>query len=359
MLDGKQILHWLDRHVTSMRLSRKKTLASLIFGAMQLRGIGVLALGKAMAGPALVKHRIKQVWRFFRNTNVEVLDVSRSIFESARPLHGRITVLCDWTDIGRYRQLVFGLPKDGRSIPFLSLTVLQKQGERAMVRSEKRGLEYLEGFCPKGQSLILIGDRGFGNSRWLEDVRQIGGFFVQRIAGNLSVSVPEYSGLASGLPLKRGDKVRDWGRGSLTEAHPFPVRLVTVFEAQAKEPWILVTNLMDVSPQEIVRLYKRRMWIEGSFRDWKNRDWGFGMQKVRLSQADRYNRLFAVLALANFLLMAFGAIAENLGYARTLRANTENSRVMTLLRIGYNFNLWTGSPPPITKSIKALRELPV
>jgi hypothetical protein len=93
---------------------------------------------------------------------------------------------------------------------------------------------------------------------------------------------------------------------------------------------------MDVSPQEIVRLYKRRIWIEWTFCDMKNRYWGLGMEKVKLSQAERYNRLFVALALAVFLLMAFGALAENPGYAKTLRANTENSRVMTLLRIGFN-----------------------
>jgi len=357
MLDSHEISGWLKTHVSSMRLSRKKTLASIVYGAMQLRGAGVLALGKAMVGPAQAKHRIKQVWRFFRNDNVETLEVCRSIFDMAKPAQGRITVLCDWTDIGKHRQLVFGLPKDGRSIPFLSLTVLTKQGERAMVRSEKKGLEYLEGFCPSGQEMLYIGDRGFGNCRWLEDVRRQGGHFVQRIAGGLYVSVPEYAGLASQIPIVRGAKVKDWGRGSLTDAHAFPIRLITVFEPNAKEPWILVTDLMDVSPQEIVRLYKRRMWIEGSFRDIKNRSWGLGMEKARLSQAERYNRLFVVLALAAFLLMAFGAVAENIGYAKTLQANTENSRVMTLLRIGFNMMQW--NPPPIGKAIKALREFPI
>lgn len=357
MLAGHQVFQWLKTNIRGMRLSRLKTLSSLVSGAMQMRGVGVLALGKAMVGPAKAKHRIKQVWRFFRNSNVENLEVSKSIFDLMKPADGRITVLCDWTDIGLYKQLVFALPKDGRSLPFLSLTVLKSQSESAMIRSERQGLEYLGGFCPAGRDFLVIGDRGFGNCRWLEDVRRLGGYFVQRVAGGLSVSVREYQGLVSDLPIIRGARVKDWGRGTLTEAHGFPIRLITVFEPNAKEAWIIVTNLMEESPQEIIRLYKRRMWIEGSFRDIKNRNWGLGMQKTRLSTPERHNRLFLVLALAYLLLMAFGAIAEDIGFSKTLRANTENSRVMTLMRIGYCSLLF--HQPPVQKAINVLMGLPV
>jgi hypothetical protein len=357
MLDGYQVLDWLKKNVSGMRLSRQKTLSTLVAGAMQMRGIGVLALGKAIAGPAKTKHKIKQVWRFFRNPNIENLQVSQAIFDSVRPKQGLITVLCDWTDIGLFKQLAFALPRDGRALPFLSLTVLAKQGEHAQVKSERQGLEYLREFCPTGQSFLIIGDRGFGNCRWLEDVRRLGGYFVQRIAGGLSVSVRDYQGLASELPVSRGDKVKDWGRGTLTDAHGFPIRLVTVFEARFKEPWVIVTNLMEESPQEIIRLYKRRMWIEGSFRDMKNRNWGLGMEKARLSSPARHDRLFSVIALAYFLLMAFGAFAEDMGLSKTFRANTENSRVMTLMRIGYCALLVM--PIPILAAIKTLRGLPI
>ena len=63
MYDPSKILTWLEEEV-QMRQSRRKTLAAIVSGAMRLQGTGVLALGRAMEGPAKAKHRIKRVDRF-------------------------------------------------------------------------------------------------------------------------------------------------------------------------------------------------------------------------------------------------------------------------------------------------------
>lgn len=55
-----------------------------------------------------------------------------------------------------------------------------------------------------------------------------------------------------------------------------------------------------------------RMWTEALFRDLRNRDWGLGLDRVRLSTADRHDRHFAILALAYLLLCVFGAAAETI-----------------------------------------------
>ncbi|MBX7255750.1 MAG: hypothetical protein K1Y02_05275, partial [Candidatus Hydrogenedentes bacterium] len=73
------------------------------------------------------------------------------------------------------------------------------------------------------------------------------------------------------------------------------------------------------------------------FRDLKNRDWGLGLDHVRLTQPQRHDRHFAVIALAYVLLAAFGAIAEKLKIDRQLKANTRKDRVMNLARIGNYF----------------------
>ena len=103
--------------------------------------------------------------------------------------------------------------------------------------------------------------------------------------------------------------------------------------SRAKEPWYLVTNLEQDPAAQVVRLYKRRMWIEAMFRDLKNRNWGLGMDQVQLTQAGRHDRHFLVLALAYVLLFAFGAAAETTGLREQLKANTVNERVLSLARI--------------------------
>ncbi len=58
---------------------------------------------------------------------------------------------------------------------------------------------------------------------------------------------------------------------------------------------------------------------------------------MRLSEPERHDRLFLILALAYYFLSACGAHAEQRGLAQDLKANTVRTRVMTLLRIGRQF----------------------
>ena len=135
-----------------------------------------------------------------------------------------------------------------------------------------------------------------------------------------------------------------------------PLRLVTVYERDAEDPWYLVTDLPEEPPAEIVRLYKRRMWIEAAFRDLKNRNWGMGMDNVRLTHVGRLDRHFIILALAYMLLYAFGAAAETAGLGDELKANTVNERVLSLARIG-NYFLQTAQVA-IPYAIACLLDLP-
>lgn len=336
MYDPEPILSWLSEHVKAMRKSRRRTLAAVVAAAMQMRGVGVLALGRAMAGEVGAKHCIKRVWRFLRNESLECEEVSRALLDALLPRTGPVVVLVDWTDLEPFQQLVFALPRDGRALPFLGKTI-PKSVEGAVVRAEKDSLAELACLAPPGRLFVLVADRGFGHTRWLDDVQNWGWGFVQRIAGPLIVELPDYYGPVAGLDIPRGDAVRDWGWATLTDKKPpRRVRCVSVFAEDAKEPWVLATNL-DLPAPEIVRIYQRRMWIEAAFRDWKNRNWGLGLDACRLSRPERHDRLFVVLALAYAFLCAFGAAAETLEVDRLLKANTVNERVMNLARLGNYF----------------------
>ena len=62
MYDPSQILAWLVANVQQMRHSRRKTLSMVVGTALQIKGVGVLALGRVMAGQVAAKHCIKRVW---------------------------------------------------------------------------------------------------------------------------------------------------------------------------------------------------------------------------------------------------------------------------------------------------------
>jgi hypothetical protein len=360
MYDPDSILTWLGENVEGMRLSRMKTLSAIVGGAMQMQGTGVLALGRSMDGAALPKHRIKRVDRFLGNEQVEMDAVSEAIFHQFRPRDEPVVVLADWTDRYRFQTLTLALPRDGRAIPFYSISVEKGDGSGLhkgfMIEAEADAMNALETMCGDAIKPIVIADRGFGNTRWLGDIQSKGWYFVQRISREIYLEVEEYDGHGYELKIPRGRLARDWGRDTMTNQYFGPLRLVTVHDREANEPWFLVTNLEGKTAKRIVHLYKKRMWIEAMFRDLKNRNWGLGMDNVKLTQASRVDRHFLILSLAYIFLFAIGAVAEAAGLGDQLKANTVKKRVLSLARIGRYFLQTATIAIPI--AIQTLLELP-
>jgi len=176
------------------------------------------------------------------------------------------------------------------------------------------------------------------------------------LARNPYLEVEHYIGTLGELEIRRERKPRDPGEGTMGDKHRGHIRLVSVFDREAVEPWFLVTNMMDEGPKRIVRRYKRRMWIEAMLRDLKNRDWGLGMDQAKLTKHSRIDRHFLVIALACTFLVAFEAAAETTGLGKQLKANTVEKLVLPLARIGNYFPKSARLAIPI--AITALLELP-
>jgi hypothetical protein len=60
-----------------------------------------------------------------------------------------------------------------------------------------------------------------------------------------------------------------------------------------KEPWLLATNLLEC--QEALSCYRRRMWIEEMFADFKGH--GFDLESTQLRSFARLSRLTLAVAI--------------------------------------------------------------
>lgn len=355
MLSPDSILTWLKENVNNVRLSRLKTLAAIVPAAMERCGVGVLALGRSMEGTTSAKHNIKRVGRFLGNKDLECEAIAEGLFNAFAPKTGRVLVLADWTDVANGKMLVFTLPCNGRSIPFFVKVVPKQAGDGALVHAEEEALQALGRICRGRSDVVLVADRGFGNKRWLSDARHAGFHFVQRLSNVFNVDTEKHIGSLRELNLRRGRRIRDWGCGTVGDEEAIEGRLVTTYDPKAREPWYLVTDLHEISPEEVVSIYRRRWWIETCFRDKKNRDWGLGLDVVVLKDYRRYERLFYIAALAFIFLTAHGAVAEATGFADTLKANTRKVRVLNLMRTGYHFIKRHG--PHMKDALRELRVL--
>ncbi len=333
MTSPHAIFYWIERHVKPMRRSRQKTLASVVAAAMCMTGAGVLALGRAMQSRTTAKHAIKRVWRFFRNELLEIESIQQTLATGLAPPNAPVVILLDWTEYGRYQTLCAALPRDGRALPLWWKTIVRHSGKGSMVAVEQQALWEIRRLFPFRKDLILIADRGFGNTRWIGDIEKWGWEFVQRISGSIYIEKGEYYRALKELPVFKGSGSTDWGEVLLSLENPTRLRLVTTWKKDTAEPWYLVTNLERI-PQKITRLYLRRMWIEEMFRDLKNRNWGLGFDGSELASERREDRRWAVLALAYLFLMAYGAAAEEMELHKQFSPNTERERVISLARLG-------------------------
>jgi len=344
MFGPSKIMKWFDRNLQVVRRSRRKTLAHIAAGAMKMKGTGVLALGRAMDGSTLAKHRIKRVDRFLANDGLEGFAISKTLFNILRGQDRHPIVLVDWTDRHAFEQLVLSIPRDGRSMPFHAITIkstkLGTESAGALLRAEQQILRDLQAMCPPGVTPVVVADRGFGNERWIRDVAKWGWCFVQRLSKNHYVEMEHHIGTLPELGIRRGYRPKDWGWGTMgdnKEKEKTPFRLVTVFHREADEPWYLITNVEDTEAKKTTAIYEQRWWTETMFRDLKNRKWGLGMDEVKLTTVQRTATHFIIVMIAYILLSAFGAFAEAKNFGEELKANTEKKRALSLAAIGNHF----------------------
>lgn len=83
-------------------------------------------------------------------------------------------------------------------------------------------------------------------------------------------------------------------------APALPARRPVLVQADADEPWLLVTNHPFVTAAE----YGMRMWEELAFRDLKSGGWQWQRSRVRVPA--RAARLWLVLALASAWMVVCG-----------------------------------------------------
>ena len=79
---------------------------------------------------------------------------------------------------------------------------------------------------------------------------------------------------------------------------------------------------LTISIEQVVAAYAKRFRIEETFRDEKDVRFGLFVGKLRMTQAERLEKLLVVVAIFHFLAMMVGGEARRRGYDRGFRANT-------------------------------------
>jgi hypothetical protein len=84
-----------------------------------------------------------------------------------------------------------------------------------------------------------------------------------------------------------------------------------------------------------VNIYAQRMQIEQNYRDTKNHRWGWRFDQTRSRSNERLEMLLLIGAIATFIVLGFGCLAEKLQLHRRFQANTVgHRRVLSLFTLG-------------------------
>ena len=307
----------LEETFSDVRATVRKNLAALVIGLVMLlrtpRGwygrLSLSGVSRALPTRGQVTARYKRLHRFLDNPRFHNGSFSAGLLRLATggSCPSLVPVLVDQTAVGGVQVLTASYPVEGRAIPLAMATFEHAKLEWSQNLLEEGFLRRLAGALPPQVRLVWIMDRGYGRATLLVVCRNQQWLFV--IRGRAAVIV-EYQRrrLSLGrLPHRQGKACRY--RGVLYQGKEKErVDIIVYREKGFKEPWYLLVpaDSEEILPTDtVVQLYRSRMQIEVSFRDFKS--W-LGVRGLRLKvrQAERLNRLLTGLAMSYILLLALG-----------------------------------------------------
>jgi hypothetical protein len=203
-------------------------------------------------------------------------------------------------------------------------------------------IERLAERMPTGADVVVIGDGEFHSVKVLRAIDQAGWSYCIRIHADTCVRLEpgKDSGPGAGQnPDPTWQETRDLdppeGESrylsdvSVAKTRDFgPVGLVYFWAEGEEAPWRLVTNREPGF--SVVRLYRKRMWIEELFRDWQ--EGRFHLHQTRLYAPERLARLVLGLSLVYVWLIAVASYVVKRGWRR--RVDRTDRRDRSYLAIG-------------------------
>jgi hypothetical protein len=153
------------------------------------------------------------------------------------------------------------------------------------------------------QHVLLLADRGYGRSDFIDLVEALGWNYVIRIQGQTQIKLSDGSVLAASAFVKQPGEV--WCSGFKPKASPEALaafkkkgwrdcQFVAAWAFEAKEPWLLITNLS--ASKDRFLDYTNRWWIERTFLAWKSHGWD--IESLRMDSPERFGRYLVGIALA-------------------------------------------------------------
>jgi hypothetical protein len=357
----QQLLRTRCPHIHSTRL---KVILAAVGAAVRGRRLTLTELGRALLGPARVKHNIKRIDRLLGNRHLQAerLDLYRALARRILGTRREPVIIVDWTDLSadrRWQLLRAAAPIGGRALTlYEEVHPLTHFGNP---RVHRAFLAQLKALLPAGVKPILITDAGF-RAPWFKSVNRLGWHWIGRVRNRTYLRAHGTATWIACKTLYRGAHARPQilGAFDIVRSNPIACRLYlikrpkkhrvhkSVFgqrvrchqslkKARAqREPWLLAASpsLSHLKAAHIINHFATRMQIEEAFRDLKCTRYGLGFELHLSRTRERLAALLLLAALAFLVLwlIGHGALARQLQFH--YQSNTRRSRpVLSLFHL--------------------------
>jgi hypothetical protein len=330
---------WIQR-ICELRPNQRKTQVQnfvwLVVGIFHSHSVSLSQIAGKVISTAKNVSTVRRLSRFLASSAIDVRSwyrpIARTWLLAQFQQVGEIRLIVDGTKIGFGHQLLMvSLAYRRRAVPIAWSWVRHVRGHSSG-KQQLSLLRHVESLLPKNAPVFLVGDSEFGSIVILRQLEQWRWFFVLRQKGNTGLWINEQTG------WQRMEKFTPWAGQSawcpnsyLTQTEIHPISALIHWQVGEKEPWCLATNLPDASLT--LRYYRRRMWTEEMFADFKKH--GFDLENTLLRNPPRLSRLTLAVAFLYVWLLSVGS--------RTIRAglrhfvDRKDRRDLSIFQIGLRF----------------------
>jgi hypothetical protein len=327
---------WSDR-IRQLRPEARKTLIRnftwLLVGIYLSRSVHLSLIANKIPGRAKLNSTIQRLRRFLHSA-IGVREWYGPIGEELlkqQAQQGQIRLIVDGTKVSFHHQLLMvSIAYRRRAIPIVWTWVQSKRGHSSATK-QLALLRYVHKLIPNNVSVSVVGDSEFGSIPVLCQLDAWAWRYVLRQRGSTLIDLTLHNHWQPFGQMTRVPGESVWmEHGFLTKRHVYRTHLLAHWQVGEKEPWLLATNLP--SRQETLRAYRRRMWIEEMFGDFKGH--GFNLEDSHLRHFQRLSRLTLAVVLLYVWLLALGSRTIKNGL-RSLVDRTDRQD-FSIFRIGYN-----------------------
>lgn len=351
----KGFLHKLLSSVT-IHQKRLSTLSLSVEAVIKSKKLSLTELARSLSLPIKERSAIKRIDRLLGNSKLhaERMEIYKVCINQILGDKKSPAIIVDWSQIPNtsYYVLRAAFVVQGRA-----LTLYEEVHRESHLGNTRVQSEFLFNFSkilPADIKPIILTDAGFYNE-WFLEVSNLKWEYVGRLRGNQTYTLDDKTWIKCLKTFADAtNKASCLGHVKLCKKNTIETNLYLIkdlpkinkyknrnsnetYKKSANDPWLLASSLsneMNVTENDVINLYRKRMQIEEGFRDLKSSRFGLSFEHAYSRKTERIEIFLLIAMLACLMAYVTGIAAESEKLHHQFQINTLKRRVLSYFFLG-------------------------